>query len=59
MQAAFELIAEKYGQEYAHALCVGNPLAVFMGKQLHQQPEPLHVHEDLEEKSWWRKLLGR
>jgi protein-tyrosine phosphatase len=59
MKEAYEMIAEKYGQEYAHALCVGNPLAAFMGKQLQPQPEPLHVHEDLEEKSWWRKVFGR
>ena len=52
------LVAEKYGPEYAYALCVGNPLAAFMGKPLHPQPEPLHIFEDLEEKSWWRKMLG-
>jgi protein-tyrosine phosphatase len=59
MKEAYELVAEKYGQEYAHALCVGNPLAAFMGKQMHPQAEPLHVFEDLEEKSWWQKLLSR
>ena len=32
MREAFELVAEKYGQDYAHTLCVTNPLAVFMGK---------------------------
>ncbi len=59
MREAFEMVAEKYGPDYAHTLCVGNPLAVFMGKPLHPQAEPLHLHEDLKEKSWWRKLLGR
>jgi len=59
MREAYELIAEKYGQDYAHALCVGNPLSVFMGKPLLPQAEPLHLHENLEEKSWWRRLLDK
>jgi protein-tyrosine phosphatase len=59
MREAYEMVAEKYGPEYAYALCIGNPLAVFMGKPLVPHAEPLHLHEDLEAKSWWRKLLGR
>lgn len=59
MREAYELIAERYGSDYAHALCIGNPLAVFMGKPLASQAEPLHVYEDLQEKSWWRKLFSR
>jgi protein-tyrosine phosphatase len=58
LRDAYEAVAEKYGPEYAHALCVGNPFAVFMGKPLLQQAEPLNLYEDLDEKSWWRKLLG-
>jgi protein-tyrosine phosphatase len=57
MRDAYETVAEKYSPEYAHALCIGNPLAVFMGKPLLPHAEPLHLHEDLAEKSWWRKLL--
>ena len=59
MRQAHDVVAEKYGPDYAHALCVGNPLAVFQGKPLMPQAEPLHLYEDLEEKSWWRKLFGR
>jgi protein-tyrosine phosphatase len=59
MREAHDLIAETYNPEYAHALCVGNPLAVFMGKSLMPQPEPLHVFDDLEEKSWWQKIFSR
>jgi protein-tyrosine phosphatase len=57
LREAYEAVAEKYGPDYAHALCIGNPLAVFMGKPLLPHAEPLHLHEDLVEKSWWRKLL--
>ncbi len=59
MRDAHDLVAQKYGPEYAHALCVGNPLSVFQGKLMMPQPEPQHLYEDLEEKSWWRKLFGR
>lgn len=59
MRDAFDAVAQKYGPEYAHALCVGNPLAVFMGKPLMPQAEPLNLYEDMAQTSWWRRLLGR
>ena len=59
MREAFELVAEKYGQDYAHALCVTNPLAVFMGKTMPPQAEPLGLYDDMEQKSWWQRLLKR
>lgn len=59
MRAAYELVAKKYGPEYAHLLCVTNPLAVFQGKPMGPQLEPQHLYEDMEQKSWWRRLTGR
>jgi protein-tyrosine phosphatase len=59
MREAFELVAEKHGPDYAHLLCVSNPLAAFMGKPLQPQLEPLHLYEDAEKKSWWQRLIGR
>ncbi len=59
MREAYELIAEKYGSEYAHALCVGNPLAAFMGKPMMPQAEPLDLYDDQKKKSWWQKMFGR
>jgi protein-tyrosine phosphatase len=59
MRDAFELVANKYGPEYAHLLCISNPLAAFLGKPLQPQPEPLNLYEDLKEKSWWQRLTGR
>jgi len=59
MREAYEMVVEKYGQEYAHALCVSNPLAAFMGKPLLPQIEAQGLYKDLEVKSWWRRLLGR
>ncbi|WP_433964959.1 tyrosine-protein phosphatase [Tunturiibacter gelidiferens] len=59
MREAFELVAKKYGPDYAHLLCVSNPLAVFLGKPMPPQLEPLNLYDELQEKSWWRRLLGR
>ncbi|GGA54336.1 tyrosine protein phosphatase [Edaphobacter acidisoli] len=59
MQAAYDLVAKKYGPDYAHLLCVSNPLAAFNGKPLQPQPEPQGLYENLEPKSWWQRLFNR
>jgi protein-tyrosine phosphatase len=59
MREAFELVAKKYGPDYAHLLCVSNPLAAFMGKPMPPQLEPLKLYENLKEKSWWQRFMGR
>jgi protein-tyrosine phosphatase len=59
MSEAFDLVAKKYGPDYAHLLCVSNPLAAFMGKPLQPQPEPLNLYENLKEKSWWQRVTGK
>lgn len=59
MREAFEIVAQRYGPDYAHLLCVTNPLAAFMGHPLPQQMEPLNLYEEFKEKSWWQRLLSR
>ena len=59
MREAFELVAKRYGSDYAHLLCVSNPLAVFMGKPMPPQLEPQNLYKDLKEKSWWQRVLKR
>lgn len=59
IREAFELVVEKYGQDYAHTLCVTNPLTVFMGKTMPPQAEPLGLYDNMEQKSWWQRLLKR
>lgn len=59
MREAFDLVAKKYDPEYAHLLCVSNPLAAFMGKPLQTQIEPLHLYEDYGEKNWWQRFVER
>ena len=59
MREAFDVVASKYGPDYAHLLCVSNPLAAFMGKPLQPQPEPLNLYEEFKEKSWWQRVTGQ
>ena len=59
MREAFDLVAKKYGSDYAHLLCVSNPLAAFTGKPLPPQPEPLNLYEEFKEKSWWQRVMGQ
>jgi protein-tyrosine phosphatase len=59
MREAFEIVAKKYGPDYANLLCVSNPLAAFMGKPLQPQLEPLNLYDEVKEKSWWQRVMGR
>ena len=59
MREAFDVVAKKYGPDYAHLLCVSNPLAAFTGKPLQPQPEALNLYEEFKEKSWWQRVTGQ
>ncbi len=48
MRAAYDSVAEKYGEETAQRLCVSNPLAVFEGQQLQAQPDLLDLGKDVD-----------
>jgi protein-tyrosine phosphatase len=59
MNEAFEMVAQRYGPDYAHLLCVSNPLAAFMGKPLQPQLEPLKLYDEMDKRSWWQRVTGR
>ncbi len=59
MSAAHDLVAKKYGPDYARLLCFSNPLAAFQGRPLEPQPEALGLYQELEPKRWWQRLLSR
>lgn len=59
MQEAFDIVAKKYGPDYAHLLCNSNPLAAFMGNPMPPQLEPLNLYAEFKDKSWWQRLLSR
>jgi protein-tyrosine phosphatase len=58
LSPAYARVAKRRGEETAHRLFVANPLAAFEGRDLPEQPEPLGLHDDLEPKSWWKRLFG-
>ncbi len=58
MREALDVVAAKYGPDYAHLLCVTNPLCAFQGKPLPGQPDPVGLYEDMEPEGWWKRLFG-
>ena len=62
MRAACDLVAKRYGQNYANLLCTENPTNIFNGTPLGPQEEPRNLFEDAEDeasKPWWKRLLRR
>jgi len=61
MKEAHAIVAKKYGQNYADLLCIENPRAAFNGTPMPQQEEPLHLYDDMEDKSssWWSRLWAK
>jgi protein-tyrosine phosphatase len=56
MSEARDLVASKYGAAYANRLCTENPAAVFAGKDLPDQDEP--IYEDAST-PWWKRIFKR
>ena len=56
MREAHDLVAGTYGASYAHALCVTNPLAVFLGKQFAVEEEPRDIYDDAKEPGVWGRM---
>jgi protein-tyrosine phosphatase len=60
MREAHTIVAKKYGQHYADLLCIENPKAAFNGTPMPPQEEPLHLYDDMEDKSsWWSRLWAK
>jgi protein-tyrosine phosphatase len=61
MREACELVAKRYGAEYAELLCTKNPTAVFHDQPLPDQPEPLKLFDDDEsvDLPWWKRMFRR
>jgi protein-tyrosine phosphatase len=58
MSEAREHVAHKYGADYATALCVTHPLAVFEGRPMPAYEEP-HGLYDPPKASFFKRLFGR
>ena len=57
MRDAQNLVANKFGVGYAHALCVTNPLAAFLGKEFRVVEEPRGLVDEVKEPNWWQRML--
>ena len=58
MREAHNMVASQYGASYAHALCLTNPLAAFLGKQFEVAEEPHGLFEEVKEPNWWQRVSG-
>ena len=58
LSEARNVVAKKYGQQYADSLVTANPMAVFNGTPFEPTEEPLGLHEEFKEPNWWQRLLG-
>jgi protein-tyrosine phosphatase len=61
MRPAYEWLERNHGHAEAERLCVTNPLAVFLGKALPEQPAPVGVFEEGNPRSrqgFWRSIFS-
>jgi protein-tyrosine phosphatase len=61
LRDAFQLVAEKFTPSYAHALCITNPLAAFLGKpfEVEEDPRGLYDAERSDSTGFWQRLTSR
>jgi protein-tyrosine phosphatase len=59
LREAYDLVAQKYGQETAERLCVENPRAAFYGETMPPQPEPEAIYDEAAKSSFFSKFFGR
>lgn len=59
LREAHDLVAGRYGASYAHALCVTNPLAAFLGKEFVVEEEPHDLYDEPEPSGMWQALKKR
>ena len=58
LSQARDLVAKKYGREYAESLVEANPRAVFEGRRFDAVAEPLGLYDNLEAVPWWKRLFA-
>ena len=59
MREACDLVAKKYGADYARSLCVTNPMAVFEGREFEAEEEPRGLVEKVKIPNWWQRMAER
>jgi protein-tyrosine phosphatase len=59
MREACDLVAKKYGSDYARSLCVTNPMAAFEGREFEAEEEPRGLVEEVKIPNWWQRMAER
>ena len=57
LSEARDVVAKKYGEEYAASLVTANPRAVFEGKPFEPIEEPRGLYEEFKDTPWWKRLF--
>ena len=58
IREAYNLVANKYSTSYAHALCLTNPLAAFLGKTFEVEEEPHGLFDEPKQPNWWQRVTS-
>ena len=58
LSEARDLVARKYGRDYAESLVEANPRAAFEGKPFTPVAEPLDLYHDDTEQGWWKRMIS-
>jgi protein-tyrosine phosphatase len=58
LDEAREVVARKYGRDYAESLVEANPRAVFEGRAFDPQAEPIGLYDDYKPKNWFQRVFG-
>ncbi|MGD0799351.1 MAG: CpsB/CapC family capsule biosynthesis tyrosine phosphatase [Acidobacteriaceae bacterium] len=58
IKQAHDLVAERFGTSYAHALCVTNPLAVFLGKPFEVEEDPRNLFDEPKSPNWFQRVTS-
>ena len=59
LSEARNIVAKKYGAEYADRLCTTNPRAAYEGLQLPEQEEPRNLFDDRAPKNWFQRVFSK
>ncbi len=54
---ARDLVAKKYGHDYAQSLVETNPRAVYEGTRFNPVADPLGLYEEFKDTPWWKRLF--
>ncbi len=57
LSEARDLVAKKYGREYAESLVTTNPRAVYDGKPFEPVAEPIDLYEEFKPQSWFGRVF--